>query len=215
MAHFSKDENMLEAFRNNADIHTSTAAKIYGIEPAEVTREMRGKAKTANFGIIYGISAFGLSQRLRIPRKEAGELIEGYFRTFPGVRKYMDDCIKLAREKGYVETIMGRPRNLPDILSNNGTVRGMAERNAINSPIQGSAADIIKLAMINIYREFNNKKFKSKMILQVHDELIFDVFKPELEEIKKLVIFEMENSVKLDVPLLVEVGVGENWLEAH
>jgi DNA polymerase-1 len=215
MAHVSKDENMLEAFRNNADIHTSTAAKIYGLKPEEVTREMRGKAKTANFGIIYGISAFGLSQRLRIPRKEAGELIEGYFRTFPKVKVYMDDCIKFAREHGYVETIMGRRRHLPDIHSSNGTVRGVAERNAINSPIQGSAADIIKLAMIRIHHQLQSKKLRSKMILQVHDELVFDVFKPELEEVKKIVVYEMENAVKLDVPLLVEAGVGENWLEAH
>jgi DNA polymerase-1 len=215
MAHFSKDANMMEAFEANADIHTSTAAKIYGVESAHVTREMRSKAKTANFGIIYGISAFGLSQRLRIPRKEAAELIEGYFKNFPAVKSYMDSCIRLAREKGYVETLMGRRRYLPDIHSNNGTVRGMAERNAINSPIQGTAADIIKAAMIRVHNELKKRNLRSKMILQVHDELIFDVYKPELEELKKLVIYEMENAVTLDVPILVEAGAGDNWLEAH
>ncbi|MDP4207491.1 MAG: DNA polymerase I [Bacteroidota bacterium] len=215
MAHMSKDPNMLEAFRQNTDIHTSTAAKIYGVQPENVSREMRSKAKTANFGIIYGISAFGLSQRLNIPRKEAAELIEGYFKSFPGVKRYMDDSINLAREKGYVETIMGRKRILPDINSNNATVRGMAERNAINSPIQGSAADIIKLAMINIHRQMKRRNLCSKMILQVHDELVFDVFMPELKIVKEIVKYEMENAVKFDIPLLVEMGMGKNWLEAH
>jgi len=215
MAHASKDVNMLEAFRNNADIHTATAAKIFAVEPENVSREMRGKAKTANFGIIYGISAFGLSQRLRIPRKEAADFIEGYFKNFPGVREYMDANIQYAREKGYVQTIMGRRRHLPDINSSNGHVRGMAERNAINSPIQGSAADIIKLAMINIHHQLKNQKLTSKMILQVHDELVFNVFFPELEKVKEIVKFEMENVVKLEVPLLVEMGSGKNWLEAH
>ncbi len=215
MAHFSKDANMIEAFSKNADIHTSTAAKIYGILLEEVTREMRSKAKTANFGIIYGISAFGLSQRLNIPRKEASELIEGYFRNFPAVKAYMDASIAVARGKGYVETLMGRRRYLPDIHSRNATVRGMAERNAINSPIQGSAADIIKLAMINIHNAIKERGLRSRMILQVHDELIFDVHKPEIDELKSLVIKEMQEAVKLDVPLLVEAGIGNNWLEAH
>jgi DNA polymerase-1 len=215
MAHASQDENMLEAFRLNADIHTATAATIFGVTRENVSREMRGKAKTANFGIIYGISAFGLSQRLRIPRKEAAEFIDGYFKSFPGVKHYMDSNIRTAREKGYVETIMGRRRYLPDINSNNGTVRGMAERNAINSPIQGSAADIIKLAMIHIHNRLKKFHMKSKMILQVHDELVFDVYLPELENLKEIVKFEMENVVKLDVPLLVEMGTGKNWLEAH
>jgi DNA polymerase-1 len=215
MAHASRDENMLEAFRNGADIHTATAAKIFAVSPENVTREMRGKAKTANFGIIYGISAFGLSQRLRIPRKEAAEFIDGYFKNFPGVKRYMDVCILDAREKGYAETIMGRRRYLPDINSNNGNVRGMAERNAINSPIQGSAADIIKLAMINIHEKFKDQNLRSKMILQVHDELVFDVCIPELEKMKNIVKYEMENVVKLEVPLLVEMGTGKNWLEAH
>jgi DNA polymerase I len=215
MAHMSNDENMLEAFRNNADIHTTTAAKIFGVSPDEVSREMRGKAKTANFGIIYGISAFGLSQRLRIPRKEAAEFIEGYFKNFPCVKQYMDNSIKIARENGFVETIMGRRRYLPDINSNNGTVKGMAERNAINSPIQGSAADIIKLAMINIHKKLKEHQLKSNMILQVHDELVFDVYIPELEQIKVIVKNEMENAVQLKIPLTVEMGVGKNWLEAH
>jgi DNA polymerase I len=215
MAHFSKDENMVQAFRDNADIHTSTASKIYGVSMESVTREMRSKAKTANFGIIYGISAFGLSQRLRIQRKEAADLIEGYFKNFPAVKSYMDSSIRGAREKGYVETLFGRRRYLPDIHSNNGTVRGMAERNAINSPIQGTAADIIKIAMIRVGNEIKKRGLRSKMILQVHDELVFDVYKPELDEIKNLVIFEMEHAVNLDVPLLVDAGSGENWLEAH
>jgi DNA polymerase-1 len=215
MAHASKDANMLSAFTNNEDIHTSTASKIFGVPPAEVTRDMRRKAKTANFGIIYGISAFGLSQRLTIPRKEASELIDGYFRSFPEVKTYMDKCIADARVRGYVETIMRRRRYIPDIQSNNSIIRGVAERNAINSPIQGSAADIIKLAMVNIHSAIKNRNLRSKMILQVHDELVFDVYKPELDEIMTLVKYEMENAVKLDVPLLVEMGYGQNWLEAH
>jgi len=215
MAHASGDENMVEAFRNNADIHTATAAKIFGVAPENVSREMRGKAKTANFGIIYGISAFGLSQRLQIQRKEAADFIDGYFKSFPGVKLYMDANIKLAREKGYVETIMGRRRNLPDIRSNNAQVRGMAERNAINSPIQGSAADIIKLAMINIHYKIKNQNLRSRMILQVHDELVFNVYLPELERMKEIVKYEMEHVMELNVPLLVEMGSGKNWFEAH
>lgn len=215
MAHLSEDETMIRAFRNNDDIHTETAAKIYNIPVQDVTREMRGRAKTANFGIIYGISSFGLSQRLGISRSDAKELIDGYFNTYPGVKKYMDKSIALAREKGYVETLMGRKRILNDIYSNNAVVRGMAERNAINAPIQGSAADIIKLAMVHINQKLKAGKFKTKMILQVHDELVFDVFKPELEEIKEIVINEMENVISLRVPLKVDHGVGNNWLEAH
>ena len=215
MAHLSEDETMIQAFRNNDDIHTETAAKIYNIPVEDVTREMRGRAKTANFGIIYGISSFGLSQRLGISRSDAKELIDGYFNTYPGVKKYMDRSIALAREKGYVETLMGRKRILNDIYSNNAVVRGMAERNAINAPIQGSAADIIKLAMVHINQKLQAGKFKTKMILQVHDELVFDVFKPELEEIKEIVINEMENVISLRVPLNVDHGVGNNWLEAH
>jgi len=215
MAHFSKDENMIDAFKNNQDIHTSTASKVFKVKIEEVTKEQRSKAKTANFGIIYGISAFGLSQRMGIPRKEANELIEEYFKTFPGVKKYMTDVIQFAKQNGYVETLMKRRRYLPDINSKNATVRGMAERNAINSPVQGTAADIIKLAMINVHEEFESNNLKSKMILQVHDELIFDVYRPELDNVKKIVKNKMENVLKLSIPLIVELGVGNTWLEAH
>jgi DNA polymerase-1 len=215
MAHLSEDKAMIEAFQQNEDIHTATAAKIYNADKKDVTREMRGRAKTANFGIIYGISSFGLSQRLGISRSDAHALIEGYFITYPGVKEYMNKSIALAREKGYVETIMGRRRNLSDINSRNGVVRSMAERNAINAPIQGSAADIIKLAMIRIYDFMKGKSFKSKMILQVHDELVFDIFIPELDEIKDRVIREMEQVISLKVPLKADYGVGDNWLEAH
>ncbi len=215
IAHMSKDENMIEAFKNNADIHTSTASKVFKIQVEEVTKDQRSKAKTANFGIIYGISAFGLSQRMNIPRKEANELIEEYFKTFPGVKKYMLDIISFAKEKGYVETLMKRKRYLPDINSQNATVRGMAERNAINSPIQGTAADVIKLAMINISNEFKSLNLKSKMILQVHDELVFDVYKPELEKVSAIIKDKMENAMYLLVPLTIEIGTGNNWLEAH
>ena len=216
MAHMSQDDNMIEAFKNNVDIHTTTASKIFHVENiADVTSDQRRKAKTANFGIIYGISAFGLSQRLSIPRTEAKQLIDEYFNGFPKVKEYMDKSIAMAREKTYVETMMGRKRILVDINSRNAVVRGFAERNAINAPIQGSAADVIKLAMIDIFEELQKKKLRSKMILQVHDELVFDVYKPELEEIKELVKTKMENAIKLSIPLTVDIGVGENWLEAH
>lgn len=216
MAHMSQDENMITAFKNNTDIHTTTAAKIFHVETlSDVTKEQRRKAKTANFGIIYGISAFGLSQRLNIPRTEAKQLIDEYFKGFPKVKEYMDKSIADAREKGFVETLMGRKRFLKDINSRNATVRGFAERNAINAPIQGSAADIIKLAMIDVFNELEKQNLKTKMILQVHDELIFDVYKPELEKVKEMVINKMENAVKLSIPLTVDLGTGENWLEAH
>ncbi|MDH6356190.1 DNA polymerase I [Parabacteroides sp. PF5-9] len=215
MAHLSQDNNMTEAFRSGADIHAATAAKIYNIPVEEVTSEMRRKAKTANFGIIYGISVFGLAERLNIPRGESKELIEGYFRSFPRVREYMDESIQIAKEKGYVETIFKRKRFLPDINSNNSIVRGYAERNAINAPIQGSAADIIKVAMIRIFQRLEREGVKSKMILQVHDELNFNVWKDELEKVKTIVLEEMENAIKLEVPLIADCGVGENWLEAH
>jgi DNA polymerase-1 len=214
MAHLSKDAHMIEAFQNNEDIHTATAAKIYKLNLADVTREMRSKAKTANFGIIYGISAFGLAQRLNIPRSEAKELIDGYFENFPAVKEFMDEQVKLAREKEYVETILGRRRYLPDINSRNGVVRGFAERNAINAPIQGSAADIIKIAMINIFRRIHGK-FKSAMILQVHDELVFDAYKTEVDTLSVIIKEEMESAYKLDVPLTIDMNSGENWLEAH
>ena len=215
MAALSKDEQMMEAFRNNQDIHSITASKIYKIPLEEVTSDMRRKAKTANFGIIYGISAFGLSARLNIPRTEAKELIDGYFENFPDIKKYMDLSIESARNKGFVETIMGRKRYLNDINSANAVVRGMAERNAINAPIQGSAADVIKIAMVNIWREINKQNLKSKLILQVHDELNFDVWKIELEQMKAIVKYEMEHAVNIGVPLTVEINAGNNWLDAH
>ena len=215
MAALSGDEEMKRAFNENKDIHSITAAKIYQIPESDVDSDMRRKAKTANFGIIYGISAFGLSQRLNIPRTEAKELIDGYFENFPKIKEFMNEQIKLARDKGYVETIKGRKRYLNDINSANAVVRGMAERNAINAPIQGSAADVIKIAMINIHRKIQERGLKSKMILQVHDELNFDVFKPELEEMKEMVKKQMESAVNIGVQLIVEMNAAENWLEAH
>jgi len=215
MAALSQDEEMLKAFNEGKDIHAITAAKIYQIPENEVDGDMRRKAKTANFGIIYGISAFGLSQRLNIPRSEAKELIDGYFRNFPKIKQFMDKQIELARNQGFVQTIKGRKRYLTDINSANAVVRGMAERNAINAPIQGSAADIIKIAMINIYRQFETLKLKSKMVLQVHDELNFDVLKTELEQVKQIVKTEMEGAVDIGVQLTVEMNAAGNWLEAH
>ena len=215
MAHLSNDPHMIEAFNSGADIHAATAAKIYGIPVEEVTSDMRRKAKTANFGIIYGISVFGLAERLNIPRSESKELIEGYFKTYPGIRDYMDESVRIAKENGYVETIYKRKRFLPDIKSNNAIVRGYAERNAINAPIQGSAADIIKVAMVRIFNRFEAEGLKSKMILQVHDELNFNVYKNEAESVKKIVLEEMENVLNLQVPLIADCGEGTNWLEAH
>jgi len=215
MAHLSQDTAMIDAFIHDEDIHAATAAKIFNIPLTEVTSDMRRKAKTANFGIIYGISSFGLAQRLSISRSEAKQLIDGYFLTYPKVKKYMDQSIFIAREKGYVETILGRRRFLPDINSKNAIVRGVAERNAINAPIQGSAADIIKIAMINIFSQFEKENLKSKMIMQVHDELNFDVLKSELDVVKNIVRNEMQQAIQLSVPLTVDIGVGENWLEAH
>ncbi len=215
MAHMSGDKGMIEAFSKKEDIHGTTASKIFSVEKDKVTREMRARAKTANFGIIYGISAFGLSQRLSIPREEAKQLIDGYFRSYPAVREYMDKCIREARDRGYVETIKGRKRFLPDINSRNSLVRGNAERNAINAPIQGSAADIIKLAMVRIHEQFEKKKLRTRMILQVHDELVFDVYRPELETVRELVTDAMQSVVSLSVPLTVDSGTGSNWLEAH
>ena len=215
MAHLSNDKNMTEAFNNDLDIHSATAAKIFKVPLEEATGDMRNKAKTANFGIIYGISVFGLSERLAIPRGEAKELIDGYFETYPDVEKYMETSKEKARENGYVETLLGRKRFLPDINSRNGIVRGYAERNAINAPIQGSAADIIKVAMIRIFKRFEEEKLKSKMILQVHDELNFNVPLDELDVAKKIVVEEMENAYKLSVPLKTDCGSGKNWLEAH
>jgi DNA polymerase I len=215
MAHLSSDANMLEAFNSGHDIHTATAAKIYKIPLDEVTSEMRRKAKTANFGIIYGISTFGLAERLNIPRAEAKELIDGYFSTYPDVKKYMDNAIQKAKEMGYVETMLGRKRFLADINSQNSIVRGFAERNAINAPIQGSAADIIKIAMVRIQARLEKENLHAKMTMQVHDELNFSVPVNELEALKKAVVEEMERAIELKVPLIADYGEGKNWLEAH
>ena len=215
MAHLSQDQNMIEDFRLGHDIHAATAAKVFHKSINEVTKTERSKAKTANFGIIYGISAFGLAQRMGVSRTEAKELIENYFKTYSGIKNYMDRAIDDARAKGYIETILKRKRYLPDINSHNATVRGFAERNAINAPIQGSAADIIKIAMIAIYRRFKNENIKSTMILQVHDELNFNVVPGEEEKVEKIVIEEMQKAWPMSVPLIADCGWGTNWLEAH
>ena len=215
IASLSGDESMLKAFNNGVDIHSATAAKVYKLEKEEVTREMRSNAKMVNFGIIYGISAFGLSQRLGIKRKEAAEIIENYFIEFPKVKKYMDLSIQNARDNKFVETILGRRRYLKDINSQNGMMRAFAERNAINAPIQGSAADIIKKAMIDVQQEIEHQNLESRMLLQVHDELVFDMKKSEKEILMKIVKEKMEQTIKLNVPLVVDIGVGENWLVAH
>ncbi|HOI26793.1 MAG TPA: DNA polymerase I [Paludibacteraceae bacterium] len=215
MAHLSQDANMLEAFNSGQDVHSATAAKIYKVDIKDVTSDMRRKAKTANFGIIYGISVFGLAERLTIPRSESKELIDGYFETYPQIKTYIDKCIQIAKEKGYVETLFGRKRFLPDINSRNSIVRGFAERNTVNAPIQGTAADIIKIAMVNIHKKFKENGLKSQMILQVHDELNFNVYQDELYMVKSIVVSEMQNAIKLSVPLIADCGVGANWLEAH
>jgi DNA polymerase-1 len=215
MAHLSGDAAMIEAFNMDGDIHAATAAKIYKVPLDQVTSDMRRKAKTANFGIIYGISVFGLAERLQIPRSEAKELIDGYFATYPRIKEYMDECINKARELGYVETLWGRKRYLPDITSGNSFVRGFAERNAINAPIQGSAADIIKVAMIAIDQAFRQENLRSQMILQVHDELNFNVYPDEVEKVKEIVCREMSQAIQLQVPLIADCGMGQNWLEAH
>ena len=215
MAHLSKDENMVKAFLSGEDIHAATAAKIFNVPLNEVTSDMRRKAKTANFGIIYGISAFGLAERLNISRTEAKGLIDGYFESFPSVKEYMEKSIEVAREKGYVETITGRRRVLHDINSNNSIVRGYAERNAINAPIQGSAADIIKIAMVRVANRIKSENMRAKMIIQVHDELNFSVPENELEQLKQVVTEEMSAAYKMSVPLIADTGSGKNWLEAH
>lgn len=215
IAEISKDANMMDAFINGIDIHTATAAKVYGVDLADVDSTQRRNAKAVNFGIIYGQSAFGLSQNLNIPRKEAAEIIENYFVQYPGIKTYMASTMDFARENGYVETLKGRRRYLRDINSANQTVRGFAERNAINAPIQGSAADMIKIAMINIYREMNEQKLEAKMTMQVHDELVFDVPMNEVEKIKPIIENGMRNAIKMEVPIVVEIGTGKNWLEAH
>lgn len=215
IAALSKDGPMIEAFKQGQDIHAATAAKVFGVKLEEVDREMRSKAKAVNFGLMYGQSAFGLADNLGISRTEARDIIDEYFKQFPTIRAYMDSNIQFAKENGYVETIMGRRRYLRDINSNNQTVRGFAERNAINAPIQGSAADIIKVAMINVHAEMNKRKLRSRLLLQVHDELVFDAHKDELDELKALVSEKMINAVNLEVPMVVDMGVGQNWLEAH
>ena len=215
MADMSGDPDMVEAFLSGADIHRATAAKIYHEEIENVTDNQRRNAKTANFGIIYGISAFGLSERLGIPRAESKALIEGYFRSYPKVKDYISGSIDTARDKGYVATVMGRRRMLPDINSRSATVRGYAERNAVNAPLQGSAADIIKVAMVRIYRELTERNMRSRMIMQVHDELIFNVVPDELEAVKELVRRQMEGAYSGRVPLEVSMDTGDNWLQAH
>jgi DNA polymerase I len=215
IAELSKDPNMLEAFRGGHDIHRATAAKVFGVPMEEVTSDMRSKAKMVNFGIIYGISAFGLSQRLKISRSEAAEIINSYFTQYSRIKEYMDESIVEARQHGYARTLLGRRRYLPDINSANATIRNFAERNAINSPVQGGAADLIKVAMTNIHHEMKRRNMRSQMILQVHDELVFEAHKDEVAELSKLVKELMENAIPMQVPMLVEVGTGENWLEAH
>jgi DNA polymerase-1 len=215
IAALSQEETMMNAFKNGEDIHASTASKVFNVAIKDVTREQRSNAKTVNFGIIYGVSAFGLSNQTNLTRSEAKELIDTYYETYPKLKAYMSSLVDFARENGYVETVLNRRRYLKDINSRNAVVRGAAERNAVNAPIQGSAADIIKLAMINIHKRFEQENFKSKMILQVHDELVFDAHKDELEIIKPIIKHEMENAFLMTVPLDVEIGIGENWLEAH
>lgn len=215
IAALSGEENMIAAFRNNEDIHRSTAAKVFNVSLEEVTKEQRSNAKTVNFGIIYGVSAFGLSNQTSLSRSESAALIDAYYKTYPKLKSYMSDQVDFARENGYVQTVLGRRRYLKDINSANAVVRGAAERNAVNAPIQGSAADIIKIAMINIHKRLTSENWQSKMLLQVHDELVFDVHNTELEKIKPMIKHEMENAFKLAVPLEVELGTGNNWLEAH
>jgi len=215
IAALSKEDNMIEAFKNGEDIHASTAARVFDVPLEEVTKEQRSNAKTVNFGIIYGVSAFGLSNQTDLSRSEAKELIETYYKTYPKLRNYMSDQVNFARDNGYVQTVLGRRRYLNSINASNAIVRGAAERNAVNAPIQGSAADIIKIAMINIHEKLAENNYKSKMLLQVHDELVFDIYKPELDEMKSMIKSEMENAYQLSVSLDVDLGLGENWLEAH
>ncbi|HFE52201.1 MAG TPA: DNA polymerase I, partial [Bacteroidetes bacterium] len=214
MAHLSGDQRLRESFEHGEDVHTRTAALVFGIEPHEVTPEHRRKAKEVNFGIMYGMGAYGLARRLEINPDEAQQFITGYFASYPGVHEFILRTIQQAREQRYVTTLLNRRRHLPDILSSNQRVREFAERTAINTPIQGTAADLIKVAMIRIWREIKRRGLRTKMILQVHDELVFEVPKAELDEVKELVRREMEGAIQLDVPVKVEIGVGRNWLEA-
>ena len=206
---------MIEAFSNHYDIHAATAAKIYGLPMDEVTKDLRRNAKSVNFGIIYGISAFGLSEQLGISRKEASSLIDEYFAQYPDIKKYIDTNIAFAHEHGYAQTLLGRRRYLTDINSRNASVRNFAERNAVNMPIQGTSADMIKIAMIRIYKEFQRLGLKSKMILQVHDELVFDCYKPEEQQVRAIVEDAMLNALPLSIPIEVSIDAGSNWLEAH
>ena len=215
IAFLSGDSNMKNAFLNNEDIHTSTAARVFNISIDEVNEEQRRNAKIVNFGIIYGVSAFGLSNQTNLTRSESKEIIDNYFKSYPKLKEYMSNQISFAREKGYVETILKRKRYLPEINSRNAILRSSAERNAINTPVQGSAADIIKLSMIRIDNEFEKKSLKSKLLLQVHDELVFDVHLAELDIVKQIVLKNMENAIQIDVPLKVDIGNGDNWLVAH
>jgi len=215
IAALSEDETMIQAFKDGIDIHKVTASKVYKVSVDEVDDTMRRNAKTVNFGLIYGISAYGLSQRLKIKRKEAQTLIDEYFTEYPFIKKYMESMKEFAREHGYVQTILGRRRKLKDINSKNATVRGFAERNAVNSPIQGTAADLVKVAMIKIHNEMQQRELKSKLILQVHDELVFDAHKSEVDELRELVVENMGNAIPMAVPLIVDSGVGVHWLEAH
>jgi DNA polymerase-1 len=215
MAAFSQDEAMIDAFKRGEDIHRDTASRIFSVLPALVTPEQRSQCKMVNFGIIYGISAFGLSQRLKISRKEASDLIETYFKTYPRIKSFMTTAIEKARETGYAETILGRRRYLKDISSRNATARQAAERDAINTPIQGSAADLVKVAMVRIDSEIKRRGLRAKMVLQIHDELMFDVPREEVEELKVMVSNEMSNAIDFGVPIEVGIGIGENWLVAH
>ena len=215
MAHLSKDDTLIKAFKEGADIHRSTAALVFKVEPDQVTDDMRRKAKEVNFGIMYGMSAYGLSNRLDIPQDEAELFIANYFASYPGIQEFMNESIEMARKNGYVKTLLNRRRYLPDIHSDNRRMREFAERNAINTPIQGSAADLIKVAMINIFRKFKEQKLKTKMIMQVHDELVFEAPKKEQDKAIELIRSEMENAIQLDVPVKVDIDTGENWLEAH
>jgi DNA polymerase-1 len=215
IASISGDGNMQEDFRRGFDIHSATAARVFGIPIEAVDRDMRRNAKAINFGIVYGISSFGLAEQLGIARSEAADIINQYFIKYPGVKAYMNDTIAFARKHGYVETLMKRRRYLRDINSSNANIRGFAERNAINAPIQGSSADMIKIAMIDIHNEFAKLQFQSRMLLQVHDELVFDVHKNELEKVKLIVVEKMQNAIPLKVPVVVDINMGNNWLDAH
>jgi DNA polymerase-1 len=215
IAELSRDKGMMEAFISGLDIHTATASKVFGVGLDQVTKDMRRNAKAVNFGIVYGISPYGLSEQLSISRGDAAEIIQTYFSKYPGVKQYMNESIEFAKKNGFVETMMGRRRYLRDINSGNANIRGFAERNAINAPIQGSSADMIKIAMIKIFNEITRQNLKSRMILQVHDELVFDVHKKEIDQLKQIVVTNMKNAIEMTVPIVVDLNTGNNWLEAH